>query len=63
LQHADYPRILATAGNLAYPMSPFTLSCGPVFTFHMDHLLPVANGCELFPFEIEKIGRTAVPVS
>lgn len=63
LQHADFPRILATAGNLAYPISPFTISCGPVYTFHIDHLLQVANGRELFPFEIERIGRTVAPVA
>lgn len=63
LQHADYPRILATAGNLAYPMSPFTVSCGPMYTFHIDHLLPVADPCELFPFEMERVGRMVAPVS
>jgi hypothetical protein len=62
LQHADYPRILATAGNLAYPISPFTVPCGSVYTFHIDHLLPVADPCELFPFEIERVGRIVAPV-
>ena len=62
LQHADYPRILATAGNLAYPISPFTVPCGPVYTFHIDHLVPVADPCELFPFEIERVGRIVAPV-
>jgi hypothetical protein len=63
LQHASYPGILATAGNLAYPMSPFTIPCGPVYVFHMDHLLAVTDPCECFEMQVEEIGKamTAVP--
>ncbi|MGH9356459.1 MAG: acyclic terpene utilization AtuA family protein [Terriglobia bacterium] len=57
LQHAYYPGILATAGNLAYPMSPFTVPCGPVYVFHIDHLLQVNDPCECFPCEVEHVGQ------
>ncbi len=54
-QHAYYPGILATAGNLAYPFSPFMLPAGPMYQFHIDHLLPVADPCECFPIEVEEV--------
>jgi hypothetical protein len=62
LQHAYYPGILATAGNLAYPMSPFTVSCGPVYVFHIEHLLQLDDPCACFPIEIEKVGRISASV-
>jgi hypothetical protein len=62
LQHASYPGILATAGNLAYPMSPFTVPCGPVYVFHMDHLLAVADPCECFDMQVEEVGRAMATV-
>lgn len=57
IQHASYPGILATAGNLAYPMSPFTVQCGPVYVFHMDHLLLADDPCECFEIEVEEVGK------
>lgn len=62
LQHASYPGILATAGNLAYPMSPFTIPCGSVYVFHMDHLLAVADPCECFDMQVEEVGKAMTPV-
>lgn len=62
LQHASYPGILATVGNLAYPMSPFTIPCGPVYVFHMDHLLAVADPCECFDMQVEEVGRAMATV-
>ncbi len=55
VQHAYYPGILATAGNLAYPFSPFMVPAGPMYQFHIDHLLPVADPCECFPIEVEEV--------
>jgi hypothetical protein len=63
VQHAYYPGIVATAGNLAYPFSPFTVPCGPVYQFHMDHLLPLTDPCECFPVEVEEIGRVVTGVT
>ncbi|MBI4278839.1 MAG: acyclic terpene utilization AtuA family protein [Armatimonadetes bacterium] len=62
LQHAYYPGIVATAGNLAYPFSPFTVPCGPVYHFHVDHLLPLNDPCECFPVEVEEVGRVVTAV-
>lgn len=62
LQHAYYPGILATAGNLAYPFSPFVVPCGPAFQFCMDHLLPLSDPCECFPMEIVEVGGAVAAV-
>ena len=63
IQHASYPGILATAGNLAYPMSPFTVPCGPVYVFHIDHLLQVTDPCECFQCDVEQVGQTVTSAS
>jgi hypothetical protein len=55
VQHAYYPGILATAGNMAYPFSPFTVPAGPMYRFHIDHLLPVEDPLECFSIETEEI--------
>jgi hypothetical protein len=62
LQHAWYPGCLASAGNLAYPFSPFTVSTGPVYRFHIDHLLAVDNPCAPFIIDTVEVGVVAVPV-
>lgn len=56
VQHAYYPGIVATAGNLAYPFSPFVVSCGPVYRFTIDHLMEVNDPLECFPITIERVG-------
>jgi acyclic terpene utilization AtuA family protein len=63
VQHASYPGILATAGNLAYPMSPFTIPCGPVYVFHVDHLLQVNDPSECFQCEVEDVGQAVMSTS
>jgi hypothetical protein len=55
LQHAHYPGILTTAGNMAYPFSPFGIPVGPAFRFSIYHLMPVADACECFPIHYENI--------
>lgn len=60
IQHAYYPGILATAGNLAYPFSPFTIPCGPTYRFHIDHLLELNHPNECFGFHTEVVGRRTV---
>jgi hypothetical protein len=52
LQHISYPGILNTAGNLAYPFSPFNVPVGPTYRFSVYHLLPLADPCEIFPIEM-----------
>ncbi len=54
VQHAWYPNIIATAGNMAYPFSPFTVPAGGVYQFHIDHLRTVKDPCSMFPVTFEK---------
>ena len=55
MQHGDYPGILTTAGNMAYPFSPFGIPVGPAYRFNVYHLMPVANPLECFPVRFEEI--------
>jgi hypothetical protein len=60
IQHAYYDGILATAGNLAYPFSPFTIACGPVYQFHVDHLMALDDPTECFQVVTETVGSVMV---
>ncbi|MBL8703357.1 MAG: hypothetical protein JNM30_00860, partial [Rhodospirillales bacterium] len=55
LQHASYPGIITTAGNLAYPFSPFNVPVGPAYRFSVYHLLPLKDPCEIFPMEMREV--------
>jgi hypothetical protein len=55
MQHADYPGILTTAGNMAYPFSPFGIPVGPAYRFNVYHLMPVSNPLECFPVRFEEL--------
>ncbi len=55
LQHAAYPGIVNTAGNMAYPFSPFGIPIGPAYRFAVYHLMPLADPCECFPMTIEEV--------
>jgi len=55
LQHASYPGIVTTAGNMAYPFSPFGVPVGPAYRFAVYHLMPLADPCEIFPMSIEEV--------
>ncbi len=55
LQHASYPGIVNTAGNMAYPFSPFGLPLGPAFRFAVYHLMPLKDPCECFPMTVEEV--------
>ena len=55
LQHASYPGIVNTAGNMAYPFSPFGIPLGPAYRFAVYHLMPLADPCECFPMTIEEV--------
>lgn len=55
LQHASYPGIITTAGNLAYPFSPFNVPVGPAYRFSVYHLLPLSDPCEIFPMELREV--------
>jgi hypothetical protein len=55
LQHASYPGIVTTAGNMAYPFSPFGVPVGPAYRFAVYHLMPLDDPCECFPMTIEEV--------
>lgn len=55
LQHASYPGIINTAGNMAYPFSPFGVPLGPAYRFAVYHLMPLEDPCECFPMTIEEV--------
>ena len=55
LQHASYPGIITTAGNMAYPFSPFGIPVGPAYRFAVYHLMPLADPFECFPMTIEEV--------
>src|SRR5688572_26270965 len=55
LQHASYPGIRNTAGNMAYPFSPFGVPLGPAYRFAVYHLMPLEDPCECFPMTIEEV--------
>jgi hypothetical protein len=55
LQHIAYPGIITTAGNLAYPFSPFNVPVGPAYRFAVYHLLPLRDGTEIFPISFSDV--------
>lgn len=55
LQHIGYPGIITTAGNLAYPFSPFNVPVGPAYRFSVYHLLPLEDPCEIFRIETSEV--------
>ena len=57
LQHASYPGIVTTAGNMAYPFSPFGVPVGPAYRFAVYHLMPLSDPCECFPVTLEKVAN------
>jgi hypothetical protein len=52
MMHCSYPGRIATAGNLAFPFSPSEFRGGEVFSYHIYHLMEVADPFELFPMEL-----------
>jgi hypothetical protein len=53
--HFNYPGRVATAGNLAFPISPSDFPIGETFEFSVYHLMEVDDPYELFPCELETI--------
>ena len=56
LQHYYYQGILATGANIAFPVAPSDIPCGPVYEFTVYHLMEVDDPLELFPVEMRTIG-------
>lgn len=56
LGHAHYPHERATAGNLAFPFSPFVIPVGEAYEFTMYHTVVLDAPTECFGFEIVEVG-------
>jgi hypothetical protein len=54
--HFNYPGRVATAGNLAFPLSPSDFSVGEAYEFSVYHLMEVDDPGELFPYTLERVG-------
>jgi hypothetical protein len=54
--HFNYPGRVATAGNLAFPLSPSDFSVGEAYEFSVYHLMEVDDPSELFPYTLERVG-------
>jgi hypothetical protein len=53
--HAAYPGRLSTAGNLASPFSPLDIPAGPVYEFHIYHLVDEEDPHLLFPMDMMEV--------
>ncbi|KAH6995422.1 hypothetical protein EDB80DRAFT_755455 [Ilyonectria destructans] len=54
--HGSYKGQLATAGNMASPLTPLDTSIGPVFKFSVYHLMDIDDPRSLFPLQYMHIG-------
>lgn len=54
--HGSYKDQLATAGNMASPLTPLDTSIGPVFKFSVYHLMDVDDPRSFFPLQYMSIG-------
>ena len=57
LQHYYYEGIRATGANIAFPVAPSDIPCGPVYEFTVHHLVEVGDPLEMFPVEMRTIGQ------
>lgn len=58
LLHGAYKGQLATAGNLASPLTPLETALGPVFKFSIYHLIEVEDPCVFFPSALLSVGSS-----
>ena len=63
LLHGAYEGQVATAGNLASPLTPLETSLGPVFKFSIYHLMEIDDPCSIFPSESFFLGKAGQPGS
>jgi hypothetical protein len=54
--HCSFPGRKATAGNLAFPFSPSDFRGGPVYEFHIYHLMELEDATAPFRIEFENVG-------
>ncbi|EME80051.1 uncharacterized protein MYCFIDRAFT_155868 [Pseudocercospora fijiensis CIRAD86] len=60
LLHGSYEGQLATAGNVAFPLTPLETPIGPVFKFSLYHLMKVSDPLKFFPAQILEVGAKGV---
>ena len=53
--HAGFPGRVSTAGNLATPFSPLDIPAGPVYAFHIYHLVDEPDPMRLFPVDVMEV--------
>ena len=56
LLHYGYPGRIATAGNLALPLSPSDIPVGAVYEFGIYHLMDVDDPAAMFPIRRLTLG-------
>ncbi len=56
IEHYKYKGIKATGANLATPMAPSAIPCGPVYRFCVHHLMETDDPRALFPVEMVEFG-------
>lgn len=54
--HAGFEGRKATAGNLAFPFSPSDFEGGPVYEFHIYHLVELEDAAAPFEVEFAQVG-------
>ncbi|OGL64685.1 MAG: hypothetical protein A3J27_08535 [Candidatus Tectomicrobia bacterium RIFCSPLOWO2_12_FULL_69_37] len=54
--HCGFETRKATAGNLAFPFSPSDFPGGPVYEFHIYHLIELADAGAPFEVEFTRVG-------
>ena len=54
--HAGFQGRKATAGNLAFPFSPSDFEGGPVYEFHIYHLVELEDAAAPFEVEFAQVG-------
>jgi len=54
--HCGFEGRKATAGNLAFPFSPSDFRGGPVYEFHIYHLIELEDAGAPFAVEFERVG-------
>ncbi|EXJ53396.1 uncharacterized protein A1O5_13385 [Cladophialophora psammophila CBS 110553] len=57
LLHGAYDGQMATAGNIASPLTPLESPLGPVFKFSIYHLMQVDDPTDLFPRSTTTVGN------
>ena len=54
--HSGFEGRKATAGNLAFPFSPSDFEGGPVYEFHIYHLVELEDAAAPFEVEFAQVG-------